>query len=180
MGKVVTLIPEHTIEWTSMTEWSGPERLLSRWAKYLASFGKTELFDQMGSGSRFEMGPSLEVFLKEIKDLKILFVLDGMKTGIIEPGSLSEFNLKNYSGFLHLDNYHDVPFREIISLGKTLDMSITGIIHIIGIEIQEDKVFDRNLSPPLQSLFPELVNRIHRYIDKIITLEKIHSENETF
>jgi hydrogenase maturation protease len=118
--------------------------------------------------------------LDRIEGYKILFVLDGMKTGIIEPGSLSEFNLKNYSGFLHLDNYHDVPFREIISLGKKLDMSITGIIHIIGIEIQEDKVFDRNLSPPLQSLFPELVNRIHRYIDKIITLEKIHSKNETF
>jgi len=99
-----------------------------------------------------------------IRDYEKLIILDGQRTRNGKPGEISIYNSQTYSGTLHLDNFHDVAFRDLIFLGKKLEMNLPEEIHIIAFEIKEDQIFNNELSPTLQKLYPEILTKTRKTI----------------
>ena len=64
------------------------------------------------------------------------------------------------NGMTHLDNYHDISFRDMIRLSKHLNLNIPKNIHIIAVEIAEDKLFSKNLSPLLQNRYDDILEKV--------------------
>jgi len=100
-----------------------------------------------------------------IRNYENLIILDGKITRNRIPGEISIFNSQTYSGTLHLDNFHDISFRDLIFLGEELEINLPEQIHIIAVEIEEDRVFSEELSPTLQKLYPEILAKIQSFIE---------------
>ncbi|MBC8320780.1 MAG: hydrogenase maturation protease [Bacteroidetes bacterium] len=102
-----------------------------------------------------------------IKGYKNMIVVDGCMTQNSTPGELSFYTVDNYYGMAHLDNYHDVKFRDIIKLSRDLNLHIPENIHIVAIEIKEDMVFSKDLSPSLQNSYPEILQKVLDFINQL-------------
>ncbi len=101
-----------------------------------------------------------------IQGYQNLVVIDGKMTPQGTPGEVSYSSVQNYSGMMHLDNYHDVSFLDLINLSMKLDLDIPKNIHIIAIEIVEDKIFINDLSLPLQRSYRDILETV-----KVLTEE---------
>lgn len=76
MGKVVFDHINNPVEWTSITEWTGPERLLSSWARHLASLGSSSLLDHINSGMWKDIDSTIGKLREDLKTAGSVFVLD--------------------------------------------------------------------------------------------------------
>jgi len=76
MGRVMLDMRGIPIDWTSITEWTGPERLLSKWARHLSSLGRTSLMDHLSGRGMSDPESALECFAADIRGLDTVLVLD--------------------------------------------------------------------------------------------------------
>lgn len=102
-----------------------------------------------------------------IQGYKNLVVVDGKMTHEGIPGDVSFFTIDTYFGMTHLDNYHDVSFRDLITLGRSLDLDIPPNVHIVAIEIVEDTIFSDKLSILLQNYYDSIFEKVLAYVKKI-------------
>lgn len=109
---------------------------------------------------------SLEI-INLIQGYENLIVIDGKMTSNGIPGDITIFSVTDYYGLSHLDNYHDVSFRDMIKLGKSLNLEIPERIQIIAVEIAEDKLFSKNLSPVLRSKYNEILQEAELIVTQI-------------
>ena len=102
-----------------------------------------------------------------ISGYRNLIVIDGKKTNDGVPGDISIFNVSKYHGTLHLDNYHDVNFHDMIEMGEKLKIDLPANIQIIAIEICEDLLFNDNLSNPLKSIYDSILQEVKDNIQRL-------------
>jgi Ni,Fe-hydrogenase maturation factor len=67
-----------------------------------------------------------------------------------------------------LSNLHDVNFITALHLGDILELNIPSDLHIIAVEIIEDREFSEKLTPLLSMRYPEILEEVTALIKKII------------
>jgi hydrogenase maturation protease len=100
-------------------------------------------------------------------------IIDAIRTKNGIPGAVYLFGPDDFRETLHLSNLHDISFLTALKLGQHLGVNLPERIRIIGIEIIEDEEFSNELTPPLQSRYPEILEEIKMYIIREQILELV-------
>ena len=103
-----------------------------------------------------------------IQGYENLLVIDGKITQTGNPGEITFYTDQNYEGMAHMDNYHDISFRDLIKLGRDIGLDIPNKIHIIAIQIVEDKTFSKELSLPLQNSYESIFQNIKVFTEDLV------------
>ena len=111
----------------------------------------------------------LEV-LEYIQGYETVIFIDAIKTKDGIPGTIYKLTPHNFKETLHLSSVHDVSFLTAINLGKKLNLEMPENIHIIAIEIIEDRVFDDKFSPQIQEKYEEIYKEVKKIIEEIMSL----------
>lgn len=107
-------------------------------------------------------------------DLKVLdvilnsdlaIIVDGIKTGILEPGTIVEIEpLKSFEK-VYASGTHSLSLFEVIRIGyQIFPEDMPKEIKIIGIEVEEVDQFDRECSPKVQQAIPKVIEKIKNYL----------------
>ena len=106
--------------------------------------------------------------INTIEGYENLVIIDGKITQTGKPGEITIYSDQNYDGMAHLDNYHDISFRDLVKLGRDIELNIPNIIHIVGIQIIEDKTFSEELSLPLQNSYKSIFQKIKVFTEDLV------------
>lgn len=87
---------------------------------------------------------------------KVIFI-DGIRTLNGNPGDVHYFSPADFTETSHLSNLHDVDFLTALKVGTALDMNLPSDLHIIAVEIIEDREFSEELSPLLNERYPRIL-----------------------
>lgn len=112
---------------------------------------------------------SLDLLMK-INGYTQLFVINAVKAGKKPPGSLYVFDINDYAGTLHLQNYHDIGLKQLIMLGKKLGILMPETIQIIGVEIEQEYCFDSAFSSIIEDQYQDILARVSTLIKDYINL----------
>jgi hydrogenase maturation protease len=90
---------------------------------------------------------------------KVIFI-DAIITEKGLPGTVYQFTPEDFKETLHLSNLHDANFLTALELGRKMNMSVPADIHIIAIEIIEDRVFSNQFSSEIQKQYPAIFQEV--------------------
>ena len=106
--------------------------------------------------------------INEINGYENLLILDTIKSVNGEPGSVNAFSLENYQPTTHLENFHDSSFPDTIALGRKLGYELPKKIHIITIEIIDNKTISNKLSLQVSLKYKSIYNKIKHLVGQYI------------
>jgi hydrogenase maturation protease len=98
---------------------------------------------------------------------KVIFI-DAIITKDGIPGTVYHFKPADFKETLHLSNLHDANFLTALKLGRKMGMQIPENIHIIAIEIIEDRIFSDQLSPEMEMKYPEIFEEVSNLVHNLI------------
>jgi hydrogenase maturation protease len=98
--------------------------------------------------------------LELIRDFEKVIFIDAIITKDGIPGTVYHFMIEDFQETLHLSNLHDVNFLTSLELGKRMNLSLPSEIHIIAIEIVEDRVFSDHFSPGIEEQYPKILGSV--------------------
>lgn len=101
-----------------------------------------------------------------------LIVLDSIRTGVGSPGSWYAFTAESLGETLHLDSIHDLNFATAMELGRRLGHKIPPDreIHVLAVEIDDDRTFSETMTPALEQAYPVLVEEIWAELRRLLRL----------
>jgi len=117
-------------------------------------------FDIISSGG-------LEI-MEYIKGYNKVIFIDAIRTIDGKPGDIHCFKPSDFRETMHLSSIHDMDFLTALDLGKNLELGLPSDLHIIAIEIVEDREFGNELTPPLQKKYPEIRREVASIIKHIM------------
>ena len=97
---------------------------------------------------------------------KVIFI-DAIRTLNGNPGDVFYFNPSDFRETSNLSSLHDVNFITALHLGNILDLDLPSDLHIIAIEIIEDREFSDRLTPALENRYPEILKKVISVIRQI-------------
>ena len=106
--------------------------------------------------------------MEYFKGYQKVIVIDAIRTPSGKPGNVYHFTHSDFRETSNLSNLHDVSFITAMHLGDTLEIQLPSDIHVIAVEIIEDREFSERLTPELERQFPEILNRVTDIIRNII------------
>jgi len=106
--------------------------------------------------------------LEHIQGYNTVIFIDAIKTKDGIPGTVYQLSPENFDTTVHLSSVHDVSFLTSVALGKKLGLDIPQSIHIIAVEIVEDRIFDDNFTPQIQEKYEEIFNEVKEITERII------------
>jgi hydrogenase maturation protease len=95
-----------------------------------------------------------------IHDYKKVVFIDAIRTLRGNPGNIYHFIPSDFKETSNLSNLHDVNFITALHLGKVLDLDMPSDLHIIAVEIIEDREFSEGLTPALDKMYPEILEKV--------------------
>jgi len=108
--------------------------------------------------------------LELIRDYDVVIIIDALKSGMHQPGTVLCFVPKDFEETLNLSNIHDIDFLTALELGKRTGMKIPSTITIIAIEIVEDRVFSKNFSPEIASKYPYILHQVQKKVEETLAI----------
>jgi len=112
--------------------------------------------------------------LQEIEEYKTLVLIDATVHPDIKPGEVCIFEDIENAKSLHLDNFHDISFKDSIKLGKEAGLNLPDELYMVAIGIIEDKLFSKELSKALRPKYKAIINQVQSFINqKILNLNSI-------
>lgn len=109
----------------------------------------------------------LEV-LEFIQGYQTVIFIDAIRTRDGIPGTVYKLTPENFNSTIHLSSVHDVSFVTAVDLGRKLGLEMPEFIHIIAVEIVEDRVFDDNFSPQIQEKYEDIFREVKEITEEII------------
>ncbi len=109
----------------------------------------------------------LEV-LEYIQGYQTVIFIDAIRTKDGIPGTVYQLSPENFNSTIHLSSVHDVSFLTAVDLGKKIGLDMPEFIHIIAIEIVEDRVFDNSFTPLIQAKYDEIYGKVKQITEKIL------------
>ena len=106
--------------------------------------------------------------LEFIQGYQTVIFIDAIKTKDGIPGAVYQFTPSDFKETLHLSSLHDVSFLTAIEMGKKIGLNIPENIHIIAIEIVEDKIFGESFTTKIQEKYQEIFESVVNFIQLII------------
>jgi hydrogenase maturation protease len=95
-----------------------------------------------------------------IHDYKRVIFIDAIRTLNGNPGDIFYFIPSDFRETSNLSSLHDVNFLTALHLGNLLDLNLPSDIHIIAVEIIEDREFSESLTPALEKIYPEILENV--------------------
>ena len=115
--------------------------------------------------------------LESIQGYSTVIFIDAIRTRDGIPGTVHQLSPENFNTTLHLSSIHDVSFLTSLALGKKLGLNMPQFIHIIAVEIVEDRVFDDNFSLQIQEKQEEIFNEVKEITEQILVKDSLILEN---
>jgi hydrogenase maturation protease len=107
--------------------------------------------------------------LENIQGYHTVIFIDAIKTNGGIPGTVYQLSPENFNATIHLSSVHDVSFLTSVALGKKLGLNMPQFIHIIAVEIIEDRIFNDNFSPTIQERYEEIFNEVREITERILS-----------
>ncbi|MEM2943490.1 MAG: hydrogenase maturation protease [Methanomassiliicoccales archaeon] len=94
-------------------------------------------------------------------DFDYVIVVDGIITGISNPGSVFVFDEQNFSTTVRGANPHDVNIATAIRLGRMIEPErMPKKIFFVAIEVVNTKTVGENLTPEVEASIPKAVEAV--------------------
>jgi hydrogenase maturation protease len=106
--------------------------------------------------------------MEYIRDYEKAILIDAIHTQNRKPGNVYYFTPPDFRETSNLSNLHDVNFVTALHLGKILDLNLPDDLHVIAVEISEDREFSEKLTPLLEKRYPEILAEVSALIKRII------------
>jgi hydrogenase maturation protease len=106
--------------------------------------------------------------LDYVQDYDTVIFIDAIRTKDGIPGTVYHLSPEDFDTTLHLSSVHDISFLTSIALGKKLGLKMPEFIHIIAVEIVEDKIFNNDFSPQIQEKYEEIYDEIKIITERIL------------
>ena len=110
---------------------------------------------------------SLDI-VEHLKDNNNVIIIDGIKTGESEPGSIYHWDCKKAKPTIHLSNFHDIPLIDAVNLCINLGWNMPGTIDVIAVEIEDNITFSTVLSDNLKGNYNVIIEEVKHIIDNIL------------
>jgi hydrogenase maturation protease len=96
-------------------------------------------------------------------------VLDSLQTSPSAPGAWHRFTATALRDTVHLSNLHDANFATALELGRRLGLALPDDknIHILAVEIQDNRTFSDRMTPALERAYPRVRSAI---LKELLTL----------
>ncbi len=107
--------------------------------------------------------------LEYIQGYHTVIFIDAIKTREGVPGSVYRLSPEDFNKTIHLSSVHDVSFLNAIALGEKLGMEMPVEIHIIAIEIVEDRVFNENFTPLIREKYEVIYKSVKKITEDILS-----------
>jgi hydrogenase maturation protease len=133
--------------------------------KLVLDLQKQEYADNIHFKNAFLGG--LEI-LELIQGFKQVIFIDAIITEKGIPGTVYQFSPDDFKETLHLSNLHDANFLTALELGKKMNMTLPSDIHIIAIEIIEDRVFSDHFSPEIDNKYSGILESVKNLIETVV------------
>lgn len=102
--------------------------------------------------------------LDHMQGYDTVYILDAIKTKNGEPGDVYFLSINDFKETSHISNLHDIDFLTALKLAEKLNITVPTNIHIIAVEIIEDRVFSENLSPEVEIKYQQILREVKEYI----------------
>ncbi len=88
-----------------------------------------------------------------------VIVLDSIVTAEGVPGDWSRFTAASLQETVHLSNVHDANFATALALGRGMGKPLPPDreIHILAVEVAENRTFGETLSPQVATVYPRIL-----------------------
>lgn len=103
-----------------------------------------------------------------IMDYKMVILIDAIKTPNGIPGAVYSYTPDDFKETLHLSNIHDTSFLTALSLGQSMGIHLSVDIHIIAIEIVEDRVFGDTYSSEIANQIEEIYQAVCQRVNSLL------------
>ena len=107
--------------------------------------------------------------MEYIRGYKKVVIIDAIKTRDGKPGNVYYFTPDDFRETSNLSSIHDVNFITALRLGDILNLDLPGDLHIIAVEITEDREFSEDLTLSLREKYPEILEEVSSLIRKILS-----------
>jgi hydrogenase maturation protease len=98
--------------------------------------------------------------MEYIRGYKKVIFIDAIRTVNGQPGDVYYFTPSDFQETSNLSSLHDINFLTALKMGNFLEMDIPSDIHIVAIEIIEDRVFNDSFSPVIAEKYPEILKKV--------------------
>ena len=106
--------------------------------------------------------------LEYIQGYHTVIFIDAIKTKDGIPGTVYKLSPENFNTTIHLSSIHDASFLTSVELGKKLGLNMPAFIHIIAVEIVEDRIFDDKFSVKILEKYEEIYMEVKEIIERIL------------
>jgi len=111
--------------------------------------------------------------LEYIKDYDQVIFIDAIQSKEGKPGDVYYFKPSDFMETSHLSSLHDINFLTAITLGNFLHLGLPSDLHIIAVEIIEDREFSDEFSPPLKEKYRQILEEVYAIIISITNKKKV-------
>jgi hydrogenase maturation protease len=98
--------------------------------------------------------------MENIRGYKKVIFIDAISTIDGRPGNVYYFTPSDFHETSNLSNLHDISFLTALRMGNILELDLPSDLHIIAIEIIEDRVFNDKLSPVIDENYPVILKKV--------------------
>jgi len=82
-------------------------------------------------------------------------VVDAVRTADAQPGDVVVFSLDAFSPSLHLVAGHQIDLPTALAMGRELGRDVPSVVHVVGVQVLDDRTFDERCSPAVEAAIPE-------------------------
>jgi hydrogenase maturation protease len=108
--------------------------------------------------------------METIKNFKRVIIIDAIHTRDGKPGNVYYFRPSDFQETSHLSSLHDVDFLTALKLGDKIGMNLTDDLHVIAVEIVEDREFSEELTADLKQKYRSILNEVITMVKGIMSL----------
>jgi hydrogenase maturation protease len=113
-----------------------------------------------------EMGPLPGVVVKEaeLAGFALIDMLEGFDCAVVidavrlrdgKPGDIVVFDSSSLEPSLHLVAGHQIDLPTALEMGRRLGRPVPNIVHIVGVQIENDTTFSESCTPDVEAAIPE-------------------------
>lgn len=95
-----------------------------------------------------------------ISGYKRLILIDVIKTGMVEIGTLKKYDVLDFENSIHLSSPHQLNFPSVIEFAKKIGIPIPDVIDIFTIEVEDIYTISEECSPNIKNKIPEIAGEV--------------------
>ncbi len=100
--------------------------------------------------------------MDEVTGYDKLILIDSIKTGKSEPGTLYQYSVEDFKGTLHSSSPHDMSFFEALQIYRDKHEKVPEEIIIYAIEVENTETFSEECTEKVKKAISKITEEIIR------------------